>query len=203
MEYTYHDGEIIYPDKELTLLDRVVIDFIPHLKIKYVIVSGYVAILFGRSRNTEDVDIFIEEVGYTSFSKIYHDITESGKYYCINAEDSKDAYELLREKIALRFAEKNTETPNFEIKFPQNELNSYSLEHAITVRLNGKYLIRIGPLELQLAYKLYLGSEKDYLDATHLYEVFKPIIDKEELRGYLIRLHIKTSTVKKILGDNI
>ena len=83
------------------------------------------------------------------------------------------------------------------------ELNLYSLEHALTVKLNDKYLIRIGPLELQLAYKLYLGSEKDYLDAAHLYEVFKPVINKKELRRYLVRLHIKTGTVKKVLGDVI
>ena len=46
--------------KELNDLDKFVIDFtsiLNKLKIKYVIVSGYVAILFGRSRSSEDIDI--------------------------------------------------------------------------------------------------------------------------------------------------
>ena len=45
-------------NKELNKLDKFVIDFCKLLD-RYVIVSGYVSILFGRSRSTEDVDLLI------------------------------------------------------------------------------------------------------------------------------------------------
>jgi len=96
MEISY-SGSIIELKKELTNLDRFVIGFtslLNKLNSKYVIVSGYVAILFGRNRR---------------------EVT----------------------------------------------LNSHRLF--------------ISPLELQIAFKLYLGSEKDIEDARFLYSLF---IDK-------------------------
>lgn len=168
----------------------------------YVIVSGYVAILFGRDRHTEDVDMFIRSMNAKDFSKLFNKIISSKKYYCINAEDANDAYNLLKEKSSIRFAEKNTFDPNFEIKFPQNELNRYSLDNTLKVVI-GKNNLKIGSLELQLAYKLYLGSEKDYEDAAHLYTIFKDDIDKVKLSMFIKKLHIKTNTVKRIFRETI
>jgi hypothetical protein len=48
MQYLIDKKEIIL-DKELNNLDKFVIDFVSLLD-NYVIVSGYVSILFGRSR---------------------------------------------------------------------------------------------------------------------------------------------------------
>lgn len=51
-------------NKELNDLDTFVIDFVKILdksKIKYVLVSGYVSILFGRSRSSEDIDIIVKK----------------------------------------------------------------------------------------------------------------------------------------------
>jgi hypothetical protein len=59
MEIEFKEDKIIF-NRELSLLDSFVLSFTEHLasnNIKYVIVSGYVAILFGRSRISEDVDI--------------------------------------------------------------------------------------------------------------------------------------------------
>ncbi len=71
MEIEFREDEIIF-DRELSLLDSFVLSFTKHLasnNIKYVIVSGYVAILFGRSRISEDVDILIEHCRYhTNYS---------------------------------------------------------------------------------------------------------------------------------------
>lgn len=38
--------------------------------IKYVIVSGYVAILFGRSRISEDVDLLVEHISFEKFGTV-------------------------------------------------------------------------------------------------------------------------------------
>lgn len=203
MEYEFKGNEIIFPHKELTLLDKLVIDFISRINLKYVIVSGYVAILFGRSRNTEDVDIFIEIVDYKRFEGFFENVVKSGKYYCINADNPKDAYEILSEKSSIRFAEKGTFDPNFEIKFPEHELHNYSLDKAIIVKLGDKHQLMIGPIELQLAYKLKLGSEKDYEDAAHLYIVFKKHLNREHLKYFISKLGVKESVVKKIFGEDI
>ncbi len=202
MEYEYSEDSIRLPGKALTVIDRLVLDFVSRIKIKYVIVSGYVAILFGRNRNTEDIDLFIERVKLGEFTKFYENIIASKRYYCINAENAKEAYELLTdEKSSIRFAEPGTFDPNFEVKFPQNELNLYSLEHAIDVVINERHRIKMGPMELQLAYKLKLGSEKDLLDAAHLYEIFKKDINRRELKSFIKKLEVNEKTAKGILGD--
>ena len=109
----------------------------------------------------------------------------------------------MTENPSIRFAENSTIDPNFEIKFSQDKLGLYSINNAITVVLNGKYKIRIGPIELQLAYKMRLGSEKDYEDAAHLYVIFKDNINKKELKKFLEQLDIKTSIIKKVFGEYI
>lgn len=50
-------------------------------------------------------------------------------------------------------------TPYLEVKFARNEFDRGSLKNALTARIGGK-TIPIGPLELQIAYKLYLGAQK-------------------------------------------
>ncbi len=202
MEYTYGKNKIRYPGKKLTVLDKLVIDFISYINSDYVIVSDYIAILFGMDRHTEDVDIFIKPIALKDFSILFNRIAHSKKYYCINAAGAKDAYEILNEKSSIRFAERDTFDPNFEIKFPQNELNWYALNNAIIVDM-GKSSIRISPIELQLAYKLYLGSDKDYEDAAHLYTIFRENINKEELKNFIKKLDIKTRVVKRVLGNEI
>ena len=58
------NARTIQLDRELSDLDIFVLDFVKVLEqhVHYVLISGYVAILFGRSRTTEDVDMFIEQL---------------------------------------------------------------------------------------------------------------------------------------------
>ena len=62
MEFKYTKNEISIKDKTISALDSLVIEFTSILNkyAKYVIVSGYVAILFGRSRTSEDIDIVVK-----------------------------------------------------------------------------------------------------------------------------------------------
>lgn len=61
IDIRYSGRTINFLEKRTTLLDRFVLEFLRVLdpRTPYVIVSGYVVILFGRSRGTEDVDILI------------------------------------------------------------------------------------------------------------------------------------------------
>ena len=61
---------IIYTNKVLNELDKFTIEFISILEkyTPYVIVSGYVSILLGRSRASEDVDLLIPLMSFDKFS---------------------------------------------------------------------------------------------------------------------------------------
>ena len=119
MQIEYKNNKIKF-ERELSNLDKLVLSFTHILdkhKIKYVIISGYVAILFGRSRNTEDVDLFIEEIPMQKFLDFWNDLYETG-FECINESSPKEAYNFyLKENTAIRFAVKGTFIWNFEVKF--------------------------------------------------------------------------------------
>jgi len=53
-------------------------------------------------------------------------------------------------------------------------------------------------LELQIAYKLLLGSVKDIEDARFLFKLFMEQIDKKELKAWLRELDIPKKTVEKL-----
>lgn len=63
-------------DKEINELDKLVFKFVSILEkySDYVIISGYVAILLGRSRSTEDIDVFIREMDFEAFSRFYDEL---------------------------------------------------------------------------------------------------------------------------------
>jgi len=177
MELEYSKNEILIKNKNLSSLDKFAIDFTSILNryAKYVIVSGYVAILFGRNRTSEDIDIIVEKISFNKFNSFW---VESSKHFeCINANTVKTAYqEYLSSGVAIRFSKKNSFIPNIEFKFPKVELDSWTLKNRKKVKINNHQLF-ISPLELQISYKLFLGSEKDIEDARHTYRLFQDKID--------------------------
>lgn len=86
---------------------------------------------------------------------------------------------------------KGTFIPNIEMKYPKIELDSWTLENRKSVSLNGKQLF-ISPLELQIAYKLFLGSEKDIEDAKYLYDLTQEHLDV----AFLSEFNTKLKTTK-------
>ena len=192
MELEFRKNRIIF-NRELSYLDKLALNFVKILNrqgIDYVIISGYIAILFGRSRNTEDVDLFIEEMPFEKFKKLWEALEKEG-FECINAFSPEEAYnDYLKEMIAIRFAVKGTFEPNFELKYPKTDLNQYSLKNKIVVELNNEKL-NTSKMELQIAFKLYLGSEKDLEDAIHLWETFKGKLDMELFNEFARRLSVE------------
>ena len=180
MEIDYKGNKIIFK-KELNALDKLAIDFtsiLNKLEIKYVLVSGYVSILFGRSRSSEDIDIIIEKISIEQFKKLWAELYRD--FECLNTENVKEAFtDYLLNNNAVRFSKKNAYVPNIEIKFPDIELNPFdliTLNARKEVVLNNHTLF-VSPIELQISFKFFLGSEKDIEDALHLYRVFKKNID--------------------------
>jgi len=181
------EGKII--DRETTDLDMFVMDFVDFLheaKINYVIVSGYVSILFGRSRLSEDIDVILEKLDKNRFNSLWSIVIKD--FECLNTQNKEEAYtEYISKSHAIRFSRKGKYIPNIELKFPSTDLDNWSLENKKESMIDGKKLC-ISSLELQIAFKFFLGSEKDIEDAKYLYILFKELLDKELLDGFLQQL---------------
>lgn len=172
-------------DKPITKLDKFVFKFINILEknTDYVIISGYVAILFGRARSTEDIDIFIKRIDKNKFVELYNNLINND-FYCLNSSDVSEIYDYLIKGSAVRFAEKDKIIPNFEIKFPKDLLDEETFDDFIIVITKlGK--LKISSLEKQVAFKkYYLKSDKDLEDAEHIEVLFKEHLDKEKIYKY-------------------
>ncbi|MBI3050962.1 hypothetical protein HYY74_00715 [Candidatus Woesearchaeota archaeon] len=180
------DAKTIKLDRILSDLDKEVFQFISILSrhTDYVIVSGYVAILFGRTRTTEDVDVIIPEMNRTVFSAFFKETVEAG-FWFLNSGKEEDVYELIASKVGVRAARDGEITPNFEVKFAKNRLDQIGLQNRLKVVIGDKILFT-SPLEIQIAYKeKMLGSDKDLEDARHLRGVFREKLNNEQLQYYL------------------
>ena len=180
--------------KELNDLDRFVIDFVKVLdrnKIEYVLVSGYVSILFGRSRSSEDIDIIVKKMSKNKFSALWKELSKKN-FECIITDNFESAYDkYLTDHTSIRFSRREQPIPNIEFMFPKaEELDNWVLKNGKQVLLN-KHLLKISPIELQIAYKLFLASEKDIEDSRHLYQLFKENLDQKLLTEFLLKLDKK------------
>jgi len=195
MKYNKERKEIIL-DKELNKIDKFTFDFVKLLN-EYVIVSGYVSILLGRSRATEDVDLLVPKMNYNEFEDLWKKFEENG-FECMNTSSIQESFNMLGEH-AIRFFKKGKPIPNIEFKIIKTDLDRYSFENRIKVVINDKVFF-ISPLELQIAYKLFLAADgtdeelkadKDIEDARHLYKLFKEKINKDEFNEFVSKLEVK------------
>ncbi|OYT35884.1 hypothetical protein B6U91_02285 [Candidatus Pacearchaeota archaeon ex4484_71] len=177
--------------KGMNNLDKLVLNFtkiLEKLDIKYVLVSGYISILFGRSRSSEDIDIIVERMDKSLFNKFWNRVNK--KFESIITKNKSSAYRYLLTGHTLRFARKNEFIPNIEMKFPKTELDEWTIENRKKVLLN-KNIMHISPIELQIAFKLFLGSEKDLEDAKYLYNIFENDIEVSLLNEFMKKLKVR------------
>jgi len=154
--------------------------------VRYVVVVQYLAILFGRPIRTDDVDFIVERIDEGRFAELCRKALEHGFPLMqgdISSEESvrKVYRDYLAEGLSVRFMYRDVVVPNVELRIARNSIDRYVLEHNITAEVNSKFLIRISPLELQIAFKLYLGSERDIKDAAFLYTLFRGALNGAEL----------------------
>lgn len=183
--------------RELSELDKDVLAFTQILgacDVDYVIVSGYVAILTGRSRSTEDIDIILESLSETETEQLVTELKNRG--YWGMAMPLDEMHSMLSEGSRLRIAEKGEMYPNFETWFVSNDVEREALSNPLTVNFD-EGQIEISPLELQIAYKLRLAqaadslSGKDFEDALHLYLTFEERFNTEQLEAYVTELGVE------------
>lgn len=191
MKFTYTRNTISIKDKVLTDLDEFVFDFL-HVLDKYctyVIISGYLPIFFGRSRGTEDVDVFIDHIDEQTFIRFYNELVKEN-YYFLNPEDEHGLYEMLTENLGIRAAKKESIIPNIEMKFTKDDIDRFTMENRMEVHVANTNRFFIAPLEVEIPYKLYLGSEKDIEDAVYLWEIFQKYINKKLIHRFMKELHV-------------
>lgn len=180
-------------EKELNMLDRLAIDFsseMERLGVKNAIVSGYVSILFGRNRGSEDIDMLTESMDFQKFMSLWKGLEK--KFECLNTSNPETAFnDYINARIPLRFSKRGEFVPNMEIKTAKNRLESWVIENRKTVVLNGRQ-IHVSPIEVQIAFKLFLGSEKDIEDARYLYSIFRERINESVLGKFLKKLRVES-----------
>jgi len=175
--------------RELSELDKFVfrfIDLLEESETDYVIVSGYVSILLGRTRTTEDVDILIDKIEVEKFKDFYNSVYNN-KMWILNEVKLDKAYSMLEDGLAIRVAEKNEVIPNIELKFTKEDLDYIAMKTRLKVLVNDKQAF-ISNIELQIAFKFYLGTNKDIEDAIHLYELFKDKLDNKLMKEFAEKL---------------
>jgi len=185
--------------------DRIAVEFaevLEGLGVKYAIVADYVAILLGRSRRSEDVDFIVEPISEDAFLELAGRLRARG--FALLQGDIGSVGSLrniynryLKEGLGLRFTYRDLLIPNIELRLARSFFDEQSIDKAYRVILNNEHRIRISPPELQIAYKLYLGSDKDIGDARFLYRLLAPVIDRGELERWARALGANTA----LLGD--
>ncbi len=178
-------------EREPNQLDELAIRFskiLGRFDIKHVYIAGYVSILAGRARSTEDVDVLIERIDEETADELAETLDEKGFWGPTMPLTSM--YELLDNGDNIWVAPEDQITPHLEVKFARDEFDRASLQNAITARI-GDEAIPIGPLELQIAYKLHLSAQKDIEDAVHLYTLFEESLSLPRLEEWVTRLDVQ------------
>ncbi|SDF58246.1 nucleotidyltransferase domain-containing protein [Halorientalis regularis] len=188
MEFT-DDG--IHIDKEPNALDELILDVadvLDSVGVDYAVVSGYVVVLLGRARATEDIDVLVERFDEGTADEIAQQLWDAG--YWGSTMPLEEMHATLADGLPIRIARDGHRVPNVELKFPSDEFDRASLENTVQIRFDGNELTA-GSVELQIAYKLSMGAQKDAEDALYLYEVTEGTLNTDTLEGYVDRLGVR------------
>lgn len=177
--------------REPNRLDELAIAFselLDHIGINHAYVTDYVSILAGRARSTEDVNVLIERIDEATADQLAERLAADG--FWGPAMPLSSIYEMLDAGDNIWVAPEDQITPHLEVQFANDEFDRASLDNPITARIDAAE-IPIAPLELQIAYKLHLGAQKDVEDAVHLYLLFKESLSVSQLETWVTRLDVE------------
>lgn len=189
MEITDDEIRIDKPPSELDALALDIVRTLDAVGIEYAVVSGYVTVLLGRSRATEDIDVIVERFDSRTADALASRLRNAD--YWGPAMPLEDMYETLDDGLAVRIAKNGDLVPNVEVKFATDRYSKLSLANTVTVTLN-ESAMRIGSLELQIAYKLGMGAERDFEDALYLYNLLGPSLTTPQLEEFVEELDVES-----------
>jgi hypothetical protein len=183
------DGALVVerPPNELDDLAIAFSTLLSRLDVEHAFVAGYVAILAGRARATDDIDVLVEPLDADAADELVATLADEG--YWGPAAPLDDLHGNLDAGTNVWVAPDGQMTPHLEVKFPTDEFDRASLSNAIDAHV-GDATVPVGPLELQIAYKLRLGAQKDFEDAAHLYALFEESLRPTHLETWSERLGV-------------
>lgn len=178
-------------DREPNQLDELAIGFsavLAEFDISHAYVAGYVSILAGRARSTEAVDVLIEDADEQKINTLVSALEE--RDYWGPAMPLSSMFDSLQNGDNIWVAPDEQLTPHLEVKFARDEFDRASIRNGITAEIDATQ-IPIGPLELQIAYKLSLGARTDIEDAVHLYTLFEADLRETTLEKWVHKLDVE------------
>lgn len=187
-----NDG-VLTIEKEVSTLDERTFEFLDVLEsvgIDYVVVSGYLLLLTGRNRMTEDVDVILAVSRRSELEAFAGRLAENG--YVATPPPIERLAEFIQDSH-VDVSKEGTRVPSFDLSLADTEIERLALEDSLTVAFAGR-TIPVCPLEQQIAYKLYLAGDPrewkgtDFEDALHLYRVFGEQLNREEIEAYVHEL---------------
>lgn len=125
------------------------------------------------------------------------DRLQTAGFLCLQSRSRDEVWEYVRDRIAPRFAEDESGLPNMEVQFATSTLGRRALDDAWELDLLGTPG-RIGDLSDQIAYKLYLGSEKDLEDAEHIATVAREVLDWGRIFATALSLEVPMDDVERL-----
>ena len=166
-----------------TILDKFVEDFVRVIDkyVKYIVVSGFVAIAHGRSRGTEDIDMIIERIPKEKFIELHNALVENN-FECMQSPNPEEIYDrYLTKNLSVRYTRNGEFLPEMEIKFAKDFLDEYQIKTRRKFLFTGLN-IYFSSIETNIAFKEeLLKSDKDLEDARHLRIIYKEDIDENEI----------------------
>lgn len=161
--------------------------------VRYIVVSGFVAISHGMRRATEDIDMIIDRISFEDFEKIHEDLIKED-FECLQSSLVGEVYDYLDKGDSIRYVRRGTFLPpEMEIKFAKDEIDRLQLDTRQKFDFTGLD-IWFSSIEMNIAFKEeLLKSEKDNEDAKHLRIIYKDEIDEDfinEIKGKIRRLRL-------------
>ncbi|WP_233554049.1 hypothetical protein, partial [Halococcus sp. IIIV-5B] len=172
-------------NRELNVLDKLASDvsnILAEQGIDHVLVSGYVAVLFGRARSTEDIDTLVatEALSEEEAERLGNELEDRG--YCGPAMPLSSIGLMFEHNDPIRVARKDQKIPQVELQPTENIHPSFQNQRTAIVGI-GDDIIRLPIVapEVQIAYKLTMGGNTDYEDAYYLLKTYHDKLDSKLL----------------------
>lgn len=178
-----------------TILDRFVEDVckIVNEHVKYIVVSGFVAIAHGIGRGTVDIDMIIERISKDKFESLHDDLVGGG-FECLQSSKAEDIFDYLEHGDNVRYIRKGEDLPELELKFAKDEIDHLQLVSRKKLAFTGLD-VWFSSIEMNIAFKEeLLKSNKDLEDARHLRIIYKDEINEiliNDFKKMIRRLRLK------------
>lgn len=103
--------------------------------VDHVFVAGYVAILAGRARSTQGIDVLLARTDESTIEAIVADLETQG--YWGPAMPLADMHEMLSNDEPIWIARDGEVAPHLEVKYVTDRFDRASLSGAISARIGG------------------------------------------------------------------